>query len=243
MSDEEIDKMTVKQLKNFLKSRGLKSTGLKNELQRLVRIYKSEILPDTSTNDIEESELKRQRMIFDSDFSWTKIEKLKKSQIPEEFDYFQIHTFLTQQLTNDHENDLGTEKPAEKGRHMYRSNLVNLCEFVFSSRNILLVRGEIQASMERKIHQSYVGIEEGVVFSSKCSCKARIDGRCVHVACLLYVLDDVKLGIKPQVGLSCTSLSQEWGKGKPVEKDPKPFHLTNYNQKTPANKYYDYDPR
>ena len=85
--------------------------------------------------------------------------------------------------------------------------------------------------------------DNGTIWISRCTCQQSAGGKCCHVGCLLYLIEDLSWGQTPKYDEACTSKPQAWGKGSKVDKNPLPLHLTNYGQKRKSNKYYFIDPR
>ena len=71
-----------------------------------------------------------------------------------------------------------------------------------------------------------VNLESGQVYSSYCSCLQRNTGRCCHVACLLYMLEEVNLDLTAKLFQTTTSIGQKWGGiGATTNKDPGPIGM------------------
>ena len=87
------------------------------------------------------------------------------------------------------------------------------------------------------------------ITASRCTCKASADGRCCHVASLLYLLEDLSFNREPLIFKSKTSKQQQWGKGCAASRNPGPIHMKEYRsgskRKNPfdATKLYHVDPR
>jgi hypothetical protein len=86
--------------------------------------------------------------------------------------------------------------------------------------------------------------DTGNIKITRCTCKASAGGRCAHVACTLYLIEELKFGLEPKINRPCTSKPQTWGKGKTKDKDPKPFHETGgYGKKMRPDSVINIDPR
>jgi hypothetical protein len=135
--------------------------------------------------------------------------------------------------------DAGTQKPAAKGRKMYRSKKMTHCKvsetssgtFVFrsnceASMKKQLFRGNCQASMKKQLcrHPQVAIHKLGHVEKARCNCEASADEWCCHVACLLYLIEDLSFGAAPKISTACTSKPQSWGKGATRNRDPQPVH-------------------
>ena len=98
----------------------------------------------------------------------------------------------------------------------------------------------------------YVAIENsnGQIYVTKCNCPVQAEGKCVHVACLCYFIDDIVINPDgPIISKACTSELQKWGKGKAKANNPKPLEDGDYGKKlkfgkkVEMNKYMKIDPR
>eukprot|EP00095_Tigriopus_kingsejongensis_P002395 maker-scaffold1630_size32793-snap-gene-0.6 protein:Tk02395 transcript:maker-scaffold1630_size32793-snap-gene-0.6-mRNA-1 annotation:"predicted protein" len=83
---------------------------------------------------------------------------------------------------------------------------------------------------------------EGNVASTRCDCEAGADGRCCHVAALLFMADDLALGRQPVMQEPCTSKPQMWGKGSSSKQTPQEIYTARYNDKFDANRYITFKP-
>ena len=70
-----------------------------------------------------------------------------------------------------------------------------------------------------------IELDTGEVFSTKCTCVQRLAGRCKHVACILYLLEEVGLEMKPKLLETCTSVDCYWNKGAINNKNPGPIGM------------------
>ena len=127
---------------------------------------------------------------------------------------------------------------------MYVSNRLELVEYVVSSTHVYL-RANCAASMKNETRYPGVAIkiESGQVDFARCTCQAYADQRCAHVACLLYLAEDLSLGQDPRIAKPCTSQLQYWGKGSKKELDPGVVTEKNYSKKREQNRYVNFDPR
>ena len=85
--------------------------------------------------------------------------------------------------------------------------------------------------------------DDGSVWISQCTCQQMAGGKCCHVGCLLYLIEDLSWGQPPKYDEACTSTPQAWGKGAKVDKNPRALHQANYGQKRKCDQYYNIDPR
>ena len=69
------------------------------------------------------------------------------------------------------------------------------------------------------------------------------DSRCTHIACLLFLMEDLSIGRKPVIKVACTSKPQAWGQGSRRNLDPGPIAAKSYSNKRRQDRYIDFDPR
>ena len=145
------------------------------------------------------------------------------------------------------EADAGTGKPAVKGRQMYVSERLQFVEYATSSSH-LYFRANCAASMKRGAQDTRfpgvaINLFHGTVDAARATCVAKADGRCVHVAALLYLVEDLSLGQEPKIERPTTSKPQYWGKGSQKELDPTSGAERNYSKKRQQDRYLNFDPR
>ncbi|XP_059084644.1 uncharacterized protein LOC131881716 [Tigriopus californicus] len=107
----------------------------------------------------------------------------------------------------------------------------------------LYVKGSCEASMTSNVtYKPIVKIKtDGAIGDSTCTCKARSDGKCVHVAVLLLMVEDLVQGNEPKMYCPSTSKSQYWGHGSLKRKDPIALHARTYNKKRKPDRYLQHD--
>jgi hypothetical protein len=89
-----------------------------------------------------------------------------------------------------------------------------------------------------------LNIGNGQVQISSCTCPQQVDGRCAHVAALLYLIEDLSLDVLPIISVPCTSREQKWGRGLTSAKKPKRLQLADYSKSTfKGSAYLHFDPR
>ncbi len=84
---------------------------------------------------------------------------------------------------------------------------------------------------------------DGRVGISQCSCEQKSDGRCSHVGCLLFLIEELALGRQPVISKPSTSQPQKWGQGSKTKKTPGPLHEGKYSKSLNLDKYIQRDPR
>ncbi len=90
----------------------------------------------------------------------------------------------------------------------------------------------------------YVALEgDGRIYATQCSCEQKSDGRCSHVACLLFLIEELSIGRQPVISKPSTSQPQKWGQGSKTKKNPAPIHQGKYSKSQPLDKHIHRDPR
>ena len=79
----------------------------------------------------------------------------------------------------------------------------------------------------------HVAIESnGKINVTRCNCVSSSGGKCVHIAVLLYFIEDLATNPEgPIIYKASTSTTQKWGHGKAVGKNPKALEETDYGKK------------
>jgi hypothetical protein len=252
------EKWTVLLLKAFLQARNRKASGNKAQLLERALLYVDE---DEVSSNLTPAEvlLNEKRKIFeDSKIQWSNVISPAKIKLPDgfadAFDRNVINTFLTSTTycfgsTGEEEAvSSGTAKPARKGRQLYASNKIQFCE-VGNSDGMILFRCTMAASLKKEFRYACVAIKksDGQIIISKCNCPQQADGKCSHVAALLYLVEDISLGADPSMSAACTSTQQTWHTGpkkKSLTKTPDAIHLMKYSKtKYRGDALIYYDPR
>ena len=147
------DKMRKEELVEFLKGYAhAKISGLKSDLlERAKHYYETKGLPDKKEeNGITLNKLVEERKIIsDKRLSWKDISELPVGIIKKELEDETISSFLTDYefLFGEELIDCGTQKPAKKGKQLYLSDKIHLCEFS-KTESHLLFRCTMSASMK-----------------------------------------------------------------------------------------------
>ena len=153
----EVDSMTKNQLLFWIrKFKTVPVTGNKKELSdRLKALVNREIVNPAQNFDLNLSHIsadfEEKRKLFDlTELLWSS--DVSAAQIPSNFNLGTINSFLTSitVVYNDEELAAGTEKPAVKGRKMYASSKIQLCEFS-QKDSFLLFRCNMEASMKSSV--------------------------------------------------------------------------------------------
>ena len=73
---------------------------------------------------------------------------------------------------------------------------------------------------------------DGKIHVTRCNCPASSGGKCVHIAVLLYFIEDLATNPEgPIINQASTSQPQKWGHGKAVGRNPKALEETDYGKK------------
>jgi hypothetical protein len=245
---DELSKLTVIKLKLFLKARGVRCTGKKEELLKLCRLYfdRPVLQADGTEQDVPAPPTYLNSLTF------TDLSKEKGPKIPASFAIDKIVTYLSTMTaslscvdsSDDESADAGTKKPVVKGRRMYNSEKLGMCESAVQSNGAILFRANCDASLRRQVcRYPQVTVDtNGDIAGAQCTCEASSDGRCCHIAAVLYLVEDISLGSRPKVRTATTSVQQYWGKGKVAGKDPMPVYAGHYGKKLRTDRYVGFNP-
>jgi hypothetical protein len=223
-----LDRMKVPELRLFLKARNVKNSGInKAELLRMAKLYERQpvlnVLQETLPCQIWESA---------KDCEWNDVSSFSLS-IPSAFTITSISSYLSSlhvSLAVGDEEDVGTQKPVIKGRQMHQSEKLTLAEWGHLNDRTLLFRGNCEASLKKQMcrYPRVALSASGAIAQAECTCEAAADGRCCHVAVLLYLIEDMSFKIKPRIRATSTSTTLYWGRGRVVGNDPKPIYTPQY---------------
>ena len=148
---EDLDKMKKDQIVAFLRSRGKRTTGLKDDLLAYAKlVLRNE---DISIDESVLASLLEKRKIFElQTLQWNPHETVKWSDIPEGFDILVISKFLTSTVLDfgDEMIETAIDKPAKKGRRLYNDKKI---QYVESSthEDLILFRANLEASMKSNL--------------------------------------------------------------------------------------------
>ena len=114
-----------------------------------------------------------------------------------------------------------------------------------SSGSNLIIRCHVEASMKKSLtrYPKVIIDDKVVITDAKCSCVQAADKRCCHIAVVLYLVEDLSLGLPPKIWVPCTSRPQAWGKGSKRKGDPMKINVNRYGKKFDSERYEDFDPR
>lgn len=249
---KELKSFTVLQLRDFLRMRGKSVVGRKQDLLSRAELFFNEPVrgPDSNNNDPNSLSPSSEWISLDGlNLEWKPLSELESSTVPKDFDISVITKYLCEDVvsfqgTDKFEVDVGTKKPAVKGRQMYLSEKLFYVDFAKKDAQ-LYFRGKCEASLKKsEIRRPVVSVnEDGKITNAGCNCVAQADCRCCHVAVLLYMLEDLTLNISPKIRKACTSTQQKWGQGSSRKSNPQPVFCAQYGKKFKTDRYIKFDPR
>ena len=262
---------TVDQLKRWLKCRGLKQSGKRQELITRVKnciTSGNHYLLDASIDDGKWLKAKEDRenkscsnakRSLLTDLPEKNWKPFPSKDIPPLFNYGHVYHYALESLpasSNEREfedeDDQGlghmTDKPFKNGRKYVESGFVHDVEDNRTQDHYFL-RAHVWPSMRGDLPHNVsitISVHSGAVLRAKCEpCKVSALGRCSHVvAVLLFLVDHIKKH-GSIASIPCTSKECTWDKGKKRKKDPKRLSSTDYpNKKKKAIlKVIEFDPR
>ncbi len=138
----------------FLRDRGKGVSGLKADLLKRAKLFQNDPVITSRAEPCDvSSDLIQKRSIFSDDsVTWQDVGTLDHNRIPSNFNLDAVSQYLTE-IFLEVEDDIvssGTSKPAVKGRQMYASGKVILCETA-EFQNKLLFRAMVDASMKKLV--------------------------------------------------------------------------------------------
>ena len=144
--------VAIKRLRKFnAKTSGIKDDLIKRLKNEILRAKNVPMLPSLKLENISE-ELQENRKIFDkSELSWKYDLSLMYKKISPGFNLEKIAKFLSslKVIEGDEEVEIGTDRPAVKGREMYKSLKIHLCQFAKDADTILF-RANMETSMRNE---------------------------------------------------------------------------------------------
>jgi hypothetical protein len=178
----ELNKLTVAQLKQFLKARSVRTTGKKEDLLKLARLYFDTPVLQSNDSDKTESDI-----FLNTSLVWQPVNSPSAIAIPPSFSIDVVTSYLStlpamlvtcrasQGESGDEveEANAGTEKPSVKGRRMYASEKLTMVEVAAGAGGQLLFRGNCEASLRKSCRYPAVALgQDGRVLKGKCNCPA-----------------------------------------------------------------------
>jgi hypothetical protein len=236
--NSDFKKFTVVQLRAFLKDRNVRSSGNKPALIELAELYKwHPVVKQTETAT------RNGDLFKDEALQWSEIRADSQVSVPAAFNIDTLAIYLRSvsvslssvapsedragqenESSEEEVYNAGTEKPVVKGRRMYLSEKLTFAETARASTHILF-RGNCAASYKKLSRFPAVALSlSGEVVDSRCACEAGADGRCCHVAVLLYLIESLSMKMPAKMTVPCTSQPQSWGKGSNQKRDPQPIY-------------------
>ncbi|KAG5877350.1 hypothetical protein JTB14_005150 [Gonioctena quinquepunctata] len=264
LQEKPIEAHSVTQLKRWLKCRGQKVGGKKDDLIERVNfcisegIHEIDISIDKGRWFHEKSNaLKKTRTILNKQnipplFPPTGWKKFPSKSVPRLFNYGIVYKHLVEtahlidDIVDSEEETEGlgfdTSKPLRRGRIYFKSGHVKNLED-YANNEIYCLKSKVMSSYDEDT--SYVVMimlnqDSAEITDSSCECVASTMGRCSHVSGLLFALEDyvMTFGYEPP---SCTSKLCEWNKGR-TKKDPSEIYKKQYNHKICHNDKFSFHP-
>ena len=147
MSNKDLESFSKNDLVSFLRERGKAVGGLKADLLRRAKLFQHDPVL-TVQQETDRDEVQRRKIFSDDSVLWHAISQEETLSIPADFNIDILSSYLTEVFL-ELEDDLvscGTAKPAVKGRQLYVSGKVLLCEHAkFDGKT--LFRAMMDASM------------------------------------------------------------------------------------------------
>ena len=265
--EREPEYYTVDQLKRWLKCRGLKQGGKREEILKRVKdcIFSgSHRTLDSSIDDgkwfalkaiKENSELKGNNSVVSLPvIPTTGWREFQSHDIPSLFNYGHIHYYTLESIQNvgsfSDEDGLGhmTDKPMKNGRKYVDSGFVHDMMDTGTSQHYF-VRAHVWPSMKMDLPHNVVivlSVNSGAVIHASCEpCRASSLGRCSHVVAVLFSILDHVTKHGALISKPCTSKECSWNKGKKRNKDPRRLSGAKYpsKRKESSMPVIDFDPR
>ena len=264
----EPEEYTVDQLKRWLKCRGLKLSGKREDLVQRVRDcvrsgnyhtldlaidhgkwFAAKVLQENSDVKTNSGSISIPCILS------TGWRVFPSQNIPSLFNYGHVHYYALESIQNvaDHPEDIEdglghmTDKPLKNGRKYVDSGFVHDMMDTVNGDHYL-VRAHVWPSMRADLPHNVVvvlSVNSGAVLHASCDpCRASSLGRCSHVAVLFCILDHVqKHGT--MLKTPCTSQECSWNKGKKRNKNPRRVSDATYPSKRPKQtlSVIEFDPR
>lgn len=251
---------TVDQLKRWLKCRGLKQSGKREDLlQRVTDCIRSgnyrsldvsidggkwlaaKVLKENAVD--QKSKCERQNTadipVAPLPADWN---NFQSKDIPPHYNYGHIYHYALESIKNiaqpDYDGDNGidhmTDKPLKNARKYVDSGFVHDVTDA-KSKDYYFVRAHVWPSMRSELpHNVSVILSNlsGAVIHASCEpCKVSALGRCSHiVAVLMFVLDHAEKH-GHTASVACTSQPCTWNKGKKRNKNPQRLSDADYPSK------------
>lgn len=258
--DHDPSEYTVEQLKRWLKCRGLKLSGKRDDLVKRVsdairsgnhrsldvsiddgKWFAAKVLKDS-----QKTECTRQSNTQIPVIPLTGWDNFQSRDIPPYFNYGHIYHYALESIktvpaaakddVDEDDHGLGhmTDKPLKNARKYVDSGFVHDVMDAKSEEHYFL-RAHVWPSMRTDLpHNVFVVLSNtsGAVIHGSCEpCKVAALGRCSHVvAVLLHVLDHAEKHGHAATAV-CTSKPCSWNKGKKRNKTPKRLSDTDYSCK------------
>ena len=237
MDYDMVSKMSVDELKKYLRLRGLKVSGKKAELvARVFVAAETNVQPVKTAQEIEHELMSEyQAKLLHGDVLLTDPNNLISGWLSEDdgitswpcLTYPDIFNYLTFHPSELGSSDLNDYKNSKAYSYFNRGWLGNITYHnIDESCLYCFLKTDCRPSerLNNPPHKLWMCVKkkEARIVSAHCSCMAGMSGTCNHVAAMLFRMEAaVRLGLTNQ---SCTSKSCEW---LPNRKEVKPEKVKN----------------
>ena len=265
----EPEEYTVDQLKQWLKCRGLKLSGKREDLVQRVRDcvrsgnyhnldlaidhgkwFAAKVLQENS--DVKTNSGSISIPCIPS----TGWRVFPSQNIPSLFNYGHVHYYVLESIQNvadhpeDNEDGLGhmTDKPLKNGRKYVDSGFVHDMMDTVNGDHYL-VRAHVWPSMRADLPHNVVvvlSVNSGAVLHASCDpCRASSLRRCSHVVAVLFCILDHVQKHGTMLKTPCTSQECSWNKGTKRNKNPRRVSDATYPSKRSKQtlSVIEFDPR
>lgn len=259
----------MEQLRRWLKCRGLKLNGKRDDLLKRVSDCLKSGNHHTLDPSIDNGKWFAAKIVKESSgiqgncplnsapvIPSTGWRAFPSQNIPSLYNYGHVHYYALESIQNvsniseDIEDGLGhmTDKPLKNGRKYMDSGFVHDIMDTASADHYF-VRAHVWPSMRNKLPYNVtvvISANSGAILHASCEpCRASSLGRCSHVVAVLFSVLDYVQKHGPSLTQPCTSQECSWNKGKKRNKNPRRVSDAKYpgKNKNASLNVIDFDPR
>ena len=267
--EREPEEYTVDQLKRWLKCRGLKLSGKREDLVQRVRDCVRSGNYHTLDPAIDHGKWFAAKVLQENSDVKTNSGSISipcipstgwrvfpSQNIPSLFNYGHVHYYALESIQNvaDHPEDIEdglghmTDKPLKNGRKYVDSGFVHDMMDTVNGDHYL-VRAHVWPSMRADLPHNVVvvlSVNSGAVLHASCDpCRASSLGRCSHVVAVLFCILDHVQKHGTMLKTPCTSQECSWNKGTKRNKNPRRVSDATYPSKRSKQtlSVIEFDPR